>query len=271
MRGSNRILAVCNDYEACDAVLAKSAQLVKELEAGLSVMFVAEEALFELPLFRSDDLLDKEKLRHEILHKLEKLGVEGAAVFVYENDTADRVALEAERENDTLIVTHFVEDVSAEITRKTTVPVLVLKESSHTYAQAVVAVDTVPDEECLHFMKRIFSGVELTLYQDFQYVPVSATVDPALVPYDISMDVTLYTELMEAKRESFEAFCKEKGLKGYFEVGENGIDEDSVAFAQRQGADLLVIAAMDKDTMLGDAVEDILTKSTIDVLICFAR
>ncbi len=271
MKQVKRILALCNDYAQCDAVLAKSVEIAKRHEAGLTVLFVAEEALFELPLFRSDDMLDREKIRHEVLHKLEKLGVDNAAVFVYESDTVDRTVLEAEREKDALIVTHFSEGITEKLVEKTTTPVLVLKAHSHVYAQAVVAVDTVPNEQCLRYLKEVFTGVTLTLYQDFQYVPVSTTVDPAFEPYDVGMDATLYTELMEARREAFETFCKEKGLIGRFEVGENGIDEDTVQFAQRAEADLLVVAAMDKDTMLGDATGDILEKSPVDVLVCFER
>ena len=271
MKYVKRILALCNDHTRCDAVLTKSVEIAKRYEAGLTVMFVAEEALFALPLFRSDDILDKEKIRHEVSGKLEKLGVDNAAVFVYENDTVDRALLEAEREKDALIVTHFSEGITKKLVEKTTTPVLVLKADSHMYSNAVVAVDTIPDEQCLRYLRDVFSGVALTLFQDFQFVPVSTTVDPSLEPYDVGMDATLFAELMEARREAFETFCKEKGISGRFEVGDNGVAEDTLQFVQRTKADMLIAVAMDKDTMLGDAAADIVEESFVDVLICFKR
>lgn len=268
MKKINRVLAVCNDLETCDIVLAKAAEIVKAQESGLTVMFVVEEALFDLPFYTAEDILDSEKIRHELLEKTRAAGVENAAIFVRENDTADRVALEAEREDDSLIVTYYTQEISADIAQKCKTPLLVLKNRSHIYTSAVVTVDTVPSDKCLSYVRTVFDGLSLSLYQDFQYIPMTS-VDPVIEPYDISVDTTLFQELMEARRDAFETFCREKGLEGTFEVGENGIAEDTAAFTGKKKADLLVIAALDRDTMLGDAVEDILDQAPVDTLICF--
>ncbi len=270
MKDINRVLAVCNDFGKCEAVLSKSVEIAKNHNAGLTVMFVIEESLFALPFFDEDENAKVEKLRTELKAKLQDRQMENAALFIYVNDTVDRVALEAEREEDSLIVTHYAEGISADIARKTKRAVLVLKESSHNYATVVMAMDAVLDVYCLEYCRKLFPGVALTLYQDFQYVPMPA-VDPTFEPIDVTMDATLYTELLEARRETFQAFCKEQGVEGVFEIGENGIAEDTVAFAQKREADLLVIAALDEDTMLGDVVADIVERSTIDTMICFVR
>jgi hypothetical protein len=268
MKKLNRVLAVCNEYAMCDKVLEKSVQIAKEKSVGLTLMFVVEKEFFELPFFSKNDQFDADRLRQELSHKIKNLGIENAAVFVKESDTADRVALEAQREHDSLIIMHYSKEISADVIQKTTTPVLLLKEGIHQYAKAVVALDTVSNERCLEYLHTLFEGMEIVLYQDFQYVPMPV-VDPTLEPMDVSMDVTVYTELLEARREAFEEFCKAKGLKGVFEVGSNGIAEDSVQFAQKEKADLLIINALDNDTMLGSSIPEIIENAKSDILVCF--
>jgi len=267
MTGINRILAVCNDFDKCGEVLHKTAELAKKHDAGVTLMFVHEHELFELPIFSEEVAVDIQKIREELLEKVKSAGIDEAAIFIYENDTADRVALEVEKEHDTLVLTHYVEDITFDLVQKVKRPVLVLKAEEHTYEKAVIALDAVLPQKCLTFMHRYFEGVELHLYQDFQFVPIPA-VDPVVEPLDVGMDATLYTELLEAKRKAFEVFCKEQGLKGTFEIGEGSIDEDTLAFAKKEQVDLLVLAPLDLDTLLGDAVSDILEKADIDVLVC---
>jgi nucleotide-binding universal stress UspA family protein len=255
--------------EMCDALLEKTAELAKEHNSGVTILFVHEPAWFDLPIFRTDDRFDHEKVRKALQQKAQSVGIEEPAILVFEGDTPDRVALEVEKEGDTLVICNYHKKISAKISARAKAPLLVLKKAAlHLYTKAVVAIDAVMPERCLNFMNNFFAGVELRLYQDFQFIPMP-TIDPAVEPLDISMDASVYTELLEAKREAFMQFCKEKGLKGKFEIGEAGIDEDTVAYAKEEDADLLVLAPLDPDTILGDAVEDILQKSHIDTLICY--
>ncbi len=269
MKQINRILAVCNELEKCGPLLEKSAELAKKHNSGVTLMFVDEPAWFDLPIFRKEDLPDKEKIRHELKRRAAAVGLEDVAILVYAADTPDRVAVEVQKEADTLVICNYHKKISARISEKAKAPLLVLKEEAlHLYTRAVVTIDAVMPECCLDFMHRFFEGVQLRLYQDFQFIPMPS-VDPAVEPFDISMDTSVYTELLEAKREAFMQFCRERGLKGTFEIGESGIDEDTVAFVRKEGADLLVLAPLDPDTILGDAVEDILEKSPVDTLICY--
>ncbi len=268
MKQINRILAVCSDYEKCDRVLEVTAEMAKRHSSGVTLMFVDEPALFELPLFRGEKMLDHRKLKEELEAKAQEAGIENPAVLIYEGDTPDRVQLEAEREADSLIITPYEAEISAKIIDKVRTPVLVLKAGLHLYSRAVVVIDAVMPQRCLEFMRRFFEGVDLHLYLDFQYVPMPS-VDPVAEPLDVGMDATLYTELLDAKREAFEAFCRAHDLKGSFEIGESGIDEDVAAFVRKQDADLLVLAPLDHDTILGDAIADILGSVPTDTLVCF--
>ncbi len=270
MQKMNRILAVCNAYEKCDEVIDVAAKLAKEHGCGVTLMFVHEVSLFELPFFHKDESLDHDTLHRELEKKALEAGIEEPAILIFENDTADHVVEEAQREADTLVVTMYARKITHKVVKKMTTPLLVLRGDLHLYTKAVVAIDAVMPEHCLDFMHRFFKGVDLHLYQDFQYIPMPS-VDPVVEPFDVGMDTNMYMELMSAKQEAFQNFCKEKGLKGTFESGENGIDEDTVAFVKKTGADLLVLAPLDKDTLLGDAIEDIVEKSPVDTLICYEQ
>ncbi|HHD77948.1 MAG TPA: universal stress protein [Campylobacteraceae bacterium] len=268
MQQMNRILAVCNEYEKCDGLIDTVAKMAKGHGAGVTLMYVHEVSLFELPFFNKEEGLEHQKLRRELEERAVAAGIEEPAILIFEDDTADHVAEEAGKEADTLIVTTYAGKPTQKILRKISTPVLVIKEAIHLYTKAVVALDAVMPERCLNFMQRFFKGVDLHLYQDFQYIPLPS-VDPVVEPFDVGMDASIYLELMSAKQEAFQEFCKERGLKGTFETGENGIDEDTVAFVKKVDADLLVLAPLDRDTMLGDAIEDIVEKSPVDTLVCY--
>ncbi len=268
MQKMNRILGVCNDFAKCDEVIEVAAKLAQEHGCGVTLMYVHEVSLFELPFFHKEGEMDHAKLLETLEEKAHAAGIETPAILLFEADTADHVAEEVEREGDTLVVIAYAGKTTKKVAAKLSTPLLVLKEDLHLYTKAVVALDAVMPERCIDFMHRFFEGVSLHLYQDFQYIPLPS-VDPVVEPFDPGMDANLYLELMEAKREAFYDFCKEKGLQGTFETGENGIDEDTVAFVKKRDADLLVLAPLDRDTMLGDAVGDILEQSPVDTLICY--
>ena len=72
MQQMNRILAVCNEYERCDEVIETVAKLAKEHGAGVTLIYVHEVSLFELPLFHSEEGLDHEKLYRELKERASK-------------------------------------------------------------------------------------------------------------------------------------------------------------------------------------------------------
>ncbi len=269
MKKINRILALCNDYEKCDDLLKKTSEISKEHNAGVTLMFVTPEAMFELPFFSKEDSLDHQELRRKLLKKAKTVGLDNPAVLIYENDTADRAAVEAEKENDTLIIMPYEDKITLSVVKKVNIPILILKESVlHEYSSCVVTVDAAIREDCLNFLRTLFKGMEIELFQDFLYFPLPVA-DAAIEPFDISSDGIEYAELLKMRKEAFYRFCEETGIKGTFIVGENGIDEDIVSFVKQKRAELLVINAMDKGTILADSIGDILSKNGGDILVCF--
>ncbi len=269
MKNINRVLALCNDYEKCEDLLVKVAEISKAHNAGVTLMFVTEEAMFELPFFSKEDKSNHKVLRRELLKKAQNAGINNPAVLVYENDTADRVALEVKRENDALVIMPYEDKITMSVIKKVDIPILVLKKNSlHEYSKAVIAIDAATGKICLEFLRTLFNIVETELFQDFLYFPMPVA-DPAIEPFDIAGDGIEYAQLLKIRKEAFYEFCEKMGVKGTFIVGESGIDEDIVSFVKQKQADLLVINALDRDTILGDAIDDILLKIDSDTLVCF--
>lgn len=267
MKKINRILTVFNGFDRCDELLKKSAEISKEHDCGITLMFVREEALFELPLFSKKEV-DINEIKKEIKRRAKEEKIENPAILVYENDTADRVALETKREEDSLIITLYNEKITSSIIKKVNTPVLVLKSGFHEYLKSVLAVDVVEGKDCLLFLRNLFKGVQPYLFQDFLYFPMPV-VDPAIEPFDTVGNGMEYSQLLEIRKEAFYEFCKKAGVEGEFVVGEGSIDEDINSFAKSKEADLIVICANDTGTILADSIPDILLKSQNDLLVIF--
>ncbi|OQX73526.1 MAG: hypothetical protein B6D59_05365 [Campylobacteraceae bacterium 4484_4] len=271
MQKVGRILVVLNECGMCDEVIKKSAELAKHLKAGVTILYVREEALFELPIYHGEQS-DLESVRKKLKSIAKEAGLENVAVFVYENDTIDRVSLEAERENDTLIITAYTPKLSYKLCKKAPAPVLVLKKAKTAYAKAVVSIDSVAEtKRCLTFVRELFPRTALHLYQDYQYFsqPIADPfVDPMIEPYDMSMDLIENNEMIQARKEAFYKLCEEEGVEGTFLMGEKTIDQNIAAFVSDKGADLLVVDLLDGATLLAMALEDILEKTTVDTLVC---
>ena len=268
MKNISRILAVCNDFEKCDLLLKKCAKISEEHDCGVTLMFVKEEELFELPFFSDDDVSDHKKLRKELLKKAKNKGIDNLAVLIYENDTADRAALEAEKENDSLIIMPYTEKITDKVIRKCNVPTLILKDTVPEYARAVVVVDTIVTGKCMDFLHTLFSGTEISLLQDFSYFPMPVS-DTGVDPFGIGTDGIDYLEFLKSQKKAFYEFRQENGVNGAFIVGENSIEDNIVSFVKQKQADLLSINVAQRGTILADAIDEIILKSSGDVFVCF--
>ncbi len=266
-----RILAVVAQMQECAKTLPVVAKLAKKHEAGVTLLYVHEEKLFELPVYEGERL-DLEGIRAAMKREAAKAGLEDAALLVYANDLVDRAVLEAQREEDAMIVTAYRKEDAHKLAFKCGRPLLVLKEAKGEYTKAVVSIDSVAEtERCLDFLQAALPQTKLHLYQDFQYFsqPIADPfVDPMIEPYDMSIETMESNEMIQARKEAFYTLCETRKLEGTFLMGDKGIEEDVVAFLKEQGADLLVFDLLDDATLLAMALEDTLALVETDTLVC---
>ncbi len=271
MQRIGRILVVLNEYERAKEAIREAARLAKRAGAGVTILFVHEEALFELPIYREKPL-DLEEIRRGLKKIATQEGLTEPAILVAENDTVDRAVLEAEREHDTLILLPYTPKIAHRLSLKAPAPLLVLKEAKAHYAKAIVSIDSLSwAEKCLAFLKKMFPDTAIHLYQDYQYfsLPIADPfVDPMIEPYALSVETIESGEVIRARKEAFVRLCEEKGVEGTFVMGETGIDEEIAEFLKKQRGDLLVVDLQDSATPLASALEEILQKVPVDTLVC---
>ena len=168
MNREKRILAVCSRSGQLDALIAKCAELAERYGAGVTLLYVREENLFELPLFRESDG-SMESVRESLLRKVRESGHEEWAVLTFENDLIDHARLEASREHSFLIVSDDHEELG-ELTAATGIAILRLKEgASHRYGNVLVALDSAySGEEGLDFVLGFAEGARVSCYLDYQ-------------------------------------------------------------------------------------------------------
>lgn len=267
--GQRRILALCTQLEQLDALVRSSDRLAKQYDAGVTLLYVKEEKLFELPLFsdREDSL---ETVRDHLQRTLAESGHKEWAVLVYENDVVDHARLEARREKSVLVISDDHEEID-ELVGKIETSLLVLKrEAAHEYARVLLALDSAySSERGIDFVLEFARGAKVSCYLDYQLI--TSMADPGLDPVVGAMtpDVLMEeeTEVIRVRKESFQKLCEEKGLSGEFELGEHGLVQDILRKRELAGAELLAIVAEDHDTLLAEAAREIAAHSPVDVLI----
>ncbi len=265
-----RILALCSDLERCEEVVDKTQELSKRLSAGVTLIYVKEEGLFELPIYKGRDR-NLDAAREYLEAILRQRGLDDWALLLYESDIADHALLEAEREGSFLIVTHQNEGIDSLIKKSKSALYVLGSASSHKPSKALYVPDVIGDwKPCLDMAKSIEPATSWDAYMDYQFFPTAedAMVDPmlgAMTPEILIEE----SEIIKSTKERFEAFCEAEGIEGYFEIGEQGLVEDILDAIKRSKADLLVTALSDADTILAEGAKSLVESINIDLLICF--
>jgi len=265
-----RILGVCSRLETAEELVDKCRELAERLEAGVTLLYVKEEGLFELPIFEGKTASIETAKEHleSILHKR---GIDEWPLLIRENDLPDQAALEAERESSMLIVADRHEELP-ELLDKTKRPLYVLVPgASHTPGRGLIVPDLVETgRRCLALARRIEPETVWRAYMDYQLIPTMAEVeiDPVVGAMTPEILFQEESELQQAQRRAFEDFCREEGIEGVFEVGEHGVEEDVLERLEQEGSDLLLLATTDPETILGEGAKALILSAPVDTLIC---
>ena len=238
-----KIVAVLNDFDKADLILGRAVRWAKEQNAALEILFVHEAPLFTLPDFfhhRENKTLDKTKIREELQERVEKLGYDAAcAIFVFVDDTADRVAAHTDGERDTLVVAAYHKSLSEELVEKCYPPLMVLKNDRRTTEKISLPIEL--DEEtknCIEMTRSLFVQSSIHLIYDNHYLTDK--------------------EENEARKKRFEALKEETGLEGSYieefawneaDFGEDFdvVEEHLLAQIKKDGSDLTVLCSREGD------------------------
>jgi len=266
-----RIVVLLTRMERVDEVVAAAAKKSKRLGAGVTLLYVREERLFELPVFSRREP-SPEAIREHLIEQIRHTGGEDWAVLVFDDDPVDRLLLEAEREHAVLIISDLTGEERAVLIDRAAIPLWLLEpETRHDCPRALLIVDPAYMGDCgLSEIRRIVDAGEWRAYMDYQIVPTMGTdlsMDPMLDT--LNLDVAIDTEVMEARKKAFEECCKSEGIPARFEVGELGIVGDILVHAEQEAAECLVLMVEDRQTLLAGALAELAQKAGRDLLIYY--
>ncbi len=259
-----KILVVIHDRDSIPTLLEKALLLAKDKNFILEVLYVHEEALFDVPdYFRpqrlSDDgLIDKAKIKKEIVSQLKVVGApDDVAVFVYINDTEERIHYITREDHNVLLVTAFHPKVTKKLVAHMDFPIVIIK-TKNKFKHVIVPVDlSSHTDACIEQVREWFSQSAIELLYDFRYVVDISLMDidylgvPTAEPI---LDMQLNEQIREEQKSSFEALKKRSGLRGTFIEEEDSIVDDLSTFINKGGYDLAYVCAKKREHWLDDSL-----------------
>ncbi len=266
-----RIVALLSQMDAAKELIEVTRKKAQTLGAGVTLLYIKEERLFDLPIFGEEEPTLAGALEY-LKALVREAGGEEWAVLAYEDDPVDHLLLEARREKALLVISDFEGEVREDLIERCRTPLLFLERGIvHECAKVLLVFDPAySDADCLPLVRKILEAREYSAYLDYQIVPTMGT-DLSLDPMidTLNVEVQIEEEVMEARKKAFEALCEKEGLSGTFEVGEAGMVEDILARTAVEEAECLAFIVEDHDTLLADALPELARKARRDLLICF--
>jgi hypothetical protein len=262
-----KIVVVLNHLENADMLLRRAIRLAQEQNALLELFFVYEAPFFTLPDYflhlghKESELVDKEKIKEELAQKIRSLGYEeSCAIFVFIDDTADRIAVHTEEESGTLIIAAYHKSISEALVKKCYPPLLILKKDHETPRQISLLAELDENtKNCIQTTKSLFPKSSIRLIYDNHYLADK--------------------EENEAQKEVFARIKAETGLEGdyieEFAWNEADFGEDFDAMEkhlldqiEKNGTDLTLLCASEGKYLYSEGVSlSLLHKVSGDVLI----
>ncbi len=275
MKDVKSIVVALNDFEMVDGVLSKAVTIAKQLNASLSILYVIEKSLFDLPIkfFESvdKDKVQEQNIKNEIKEKLVSFGYEeNCATFVFMEDTVDCVLEFIRADKESLIILSYHKDISKKVVQKSHLPVLVVKKShSDYYKKIVVPTDfTEVSKEAIDLAKSLSLNGKVEFVYDFQYMMTIIRDDELTGLTTPHTDIELNEADKRRREEEFESLQKESGLNGYFIEGESSCEKDLSNFIDTHRYDLAIIGSNDANSILVNSVAiNLLENLDLDILI----
>jgi len=274
-----RTVLLLNSMDKIDYLLAKAVEFSNRHNTTLEILYVLEEELFELPdYFLSDEKIaeeriDKEKIKAKLQGHLQAFEhAKKAAIFVYVNDSVDRVLHHGLEHKDILFITSYHESLSKELLKKTPYSFWMIKNELENYKNIVLPLDLKGrGKEVISATQHIFEKMHLTLVHDFRYLidVTSMQIDyletvPVITPEMIEINEIRKKE----QKEIFEALKKEFNLEGIFFEDDDALDETLMKFIEENQFDLTVLYHQDTELFLSPSlILELLKKISTDFFI----
>jgi len=274
-----KTVVVLNTLDNMTNALQKGVNFSKQHNSVLEVLFVHEEPLFELPdiftLNRENNSLDKESIKKEITKQLLELNPnEKYAIFVYIDDTLNRLESIAKEPKETVVITPYQKEITPTLIEETSYAFWVLKEPKESYNKILLPTDLKePTMKAINYALHLFKQSKLFLVHDHRYLVDTLVVQADylnVTPLTSPITVELNEEVKEAHQKEFENYLKEFGIEGEFIEANGEVDEDLIAYSRKHQFDLLFMYRNDEELFSSSSlILSLMEELEVDFFVCF--
>ncbi|CAA6813060.1 MAG: Unknown protein [uncultured Sulfurovum sp.] len=274
-----RIVILLNDLEHMETLLKKGVTFSNEHHLLLEVLFVHEVPLFEVPdFFLSDEkisesILDKDKIKEKIEEYLNSLDLKAEhTIFVYENDTIDRINTLIPQVDGTLILTQYHHELSSQLIEETPYTYWIIKKGR--VPQNIAFTIDLEDkfQPYLLWIKHLFPEAKIELIHNYRYMldPLITSQDYLIVePLTQALDIEMNKVLREQKMEIFTNYQNELDLEGTFLEGEGIFNNDIIHYLQEKHFNLTILCRDNVDIFFSSSlINEFMKEVQTDFFIC---
>jgi len=261
-----RTVALLNDLNNLNLVLKKAIEFSSKHQTSLEILYIQEEALFEVPdYFLSDDKIakegiDKAKIKAKIEEHLKNLNqTEAHAIFVKVEDTVSQILHYGQEDKTILFISAYHETLTPKLLEKTPYSFWLIKNEDIAYEKIALPLDLQGEsKKIIKATKHVFSESEITLLHNYRYL-----VDTMMVQVDylnitpiVTTDMVALNEVLKKeKQEILETYKKEFDLKGICVDGDDGaLDEELIRYIATHDFDLTVLYHRDTELFLSPSL-----------------
>ena len=274
-----KTIILLNTTDNIQNTLQKGVNFSKQHNTLLEILFVHEAPLFKLPdiftLNKQENHLDKERIKKAITTELLSLSPNKKyAVFVYIDDTLNRLKKIANDAKETLVITPYQKEITPMLIEETSYAFWVLKMPKENYQNILLPTDLKEETmKAINYALHLFRKSKLFLVHDHRYLIDTLVVQSDyfnLTPLTSPITVELNEEIKEAHQKEFENYLKEFGINGEFIEANGDVDEDLIAYSKKHPFDLLFMYRNDEELFNSSSlILSLMEELEIDFFICF--
>jgi hypothetical protein len=274
-------IVLLNDLENMEMLLKKGIEFSTDYQVPLQVIYVHETPLFQIPdIFlskekRLEGSLDKEVVRREIESTIKALQPENQyALFVYENDTVNRLLSLVKNKKEVLVISNYQEELLSRLIAKTPFAYCVVKENNKHYKKIAMPIDLHDNfEKCIKGGQHLFKDGEIDLIYDYRFLQENFMVSEeytGVTGASTQAELDVVDSLKEMQKDAFSDYLKKYNLKGTFLESDEVVYEDTIKYIQNNGFDLTVLYRNEKEILFSPSMMmDLMRKVPTDFFVCY--
>lgn len=262
------ILAVIDDSTLSHEILKKSIELASQFNSSIIVLHTIKIPLYDFAFYSDEVPIDKEVIKEGIDATFNQLNEDAQVkhhTLVYFGDPSDRAALEAKRDDVSLIVGGKSLNFE-KLLREVQKPILVVNEVYKYYHNVLIPTDlTSKSKQAITFTKTHFSDATLQMVYGYESIVMVTTM------YDIN-----YNEMINYQKENrkiaevqLKNFEEEVGVHGALTDIKLSLTGGLTEYINRKQPDLVVVASHSNEDnfIIGSTSNYIAKEAKCDVLI----